>query len=440
MSDCEKRKQRETCGTGTTVDTGTTAPAATGTTSCPGIGTTVPADTTATANTPATPFTPRHILVTGGAGFIGANFVHWVAREQPGVHITVLDKLTYAGKRENLDGVPACRLTFVQGDICDAALVERLLSDSADARPAPSETTTPGTPGTATPASAIPGTTTLAITPAAPAGTTTARLLPPIDAIVHFAAESHNDNSILDASPFLRTNIDGTYVLLEAARRHGLRFHHISTDEVYGDLQLDEPRKFTEESPYRPSSPYSASKAASDHLVRAWHRTYGVRATISNCSNNYGPYQHVEKFIPRQITNILAGIRPKLYGAGFAVRDWISVEDHCSAIWAILTRGRIGETYLVGADGEMSNIDVLRMILARMGRDADDFDHVNDRPGGDKRYAIDAAKIMRELGWRPRYTDFAEGLDRTIDWYRTHESWWLPDKQATEEKYRLQGH
>ncbi|WP_236691686.1 dTDP-glucose 4,6-dehydratase [Bifidobacterium aesculapii] len=411
MSDCEKRGQREACVRGgDTADAGTTNPDADADTTYADSSTTTPANTIAPADTsrpadttagtagaaPTAPFAPRHLLVTGGAGFIGANFVHWVAREQPGVRVTVLDKLTYAGKRENLDGVPANRLTFVQGDICDAALVEQILSAH--------------------------------------------RTLPPVDAIVHFAAESHNDNSILDASPFLRTNIDGTYVLLEAARRHNLRFHHISTDEVYGDLQLDEPRKFTEESPYRPSSPYSASKAASDHLVRAWHRTYGVRATISNCSNNYGPYQHVEKFIPRQVTNILAGIRPKLYGAGLAVRDWISVEDHCSAVWAILTRGRIGETYLVGADGEMSNIDVLRMILARMGRDADDFDHVNDRPGGDKRYAIDAAKIMRELGWRPRYTDFAEGLDRTIDWYRTHESWWLPDKQATEEKYRLQGH
>ena len=459
MSDCEKREQSKACAIGATVGSNTggeattayagtdtsTALADTAATACPGIGTTAPADisTPTGTNISATPFTPQHILVTGGAGFIGANFVHWVAREQPGVHVTVLDKLTYAGKRENLDGVPADRLTFVHGDICDAALVEGLLSDSADARPAASETVTPGTPDTTAPESTTSPTPDT--TPAAPAetatpDTTTARPLPPVDAIVHFAAESHNDNSILDASPFLHTNIDGTYVLLEAARRHGLRFHHISTDEVYGDLQLDEPRKFTEESPYRPSSPYSASKAASDHLVRAWHRTYGVRATISNCSNNYGPYQHVEKFIPRQVTNILAGIRPKLYGAGFAVRDWISVEDHCSAIWAILTRGRIGETYLVGADGEMSNIDVLRMILARMGRSADDFDHVTDRPGGDKRYAIDATKIMRELGWRPRYTDFAEGLDRTIEWYRTHESWWIPDKQATEEKYRLQGH
>lgn len=341
-------------------------------------------------------FRPRHLLVTGGAGFIGANFVHHVVREHPDTHITVLDALTYAGNRANLTGVPDDRMTFVHGDICNAELVESLVSAQST--------------------------------------------LPPIDAIVHFAAESHNDNSILDASPFLRTNIDGTYVLLEAARRHDLRFHHISTDEVYGDLSLDDPHRFTETSLYKPSSPYSASKAASDHLVRAWHRTYGVRTTISNCSNNYGPWQHVEKFIPRQITNILSGIRPKLYGQGLAVRDWISVEDHCSAVWAVLTCGRIGETYLVGADGEHSNIEVLRMILERMGQPADAFDHVNDRPGGDKRYAIDAGKIQSELGWRPQYTDFAAGLDATIEWYRTHRDWWEPAKAATEEKYRLQGH
>ena len=312
------------------------------------------------ANNPANgpSFMPQHILVTGGAGFIGANFVHWVARNHPQVHMTVLDALTYAGKRENLDGVPAANLTFVHGNICDAELVESLLSGLNQR---------------------------------------SAAAVPPIDAIVHFAAESHNDNSILDASPFLNTNVTGTYVLLEAARRHDIRFHHISTDEVYGDLALDEQRKFTELSPYKPSSPYSASKAASDHLVRAWHRTHGLKTTISNCSNNYGPYQHVEKFIPRQITNILAGIRPKLYGQGLAVRDWISVEDHCSAIWTILTQGCIGETYLVGANGEYNNIDVLRMILKLMGRDANDFDHVNDRPGGDKRYAIDATKLQTEL-------------------------------------------
>ncbi|MBT1177872.1 dTDP-glucose 4,6-dehydratase [Bifidobacterium callimiconis] len=348
---------------------------------------------------PHTPLhTPRNLLVTGGAGFIGANFVHWVVANHPNVHMTVLDALTYAGNRASLNGVDPDRLTFVRGDICDRALVERLLHEHS------------------------------------------------IDTIVHFAAESHNDNSILDASPFLTTNVTGTYTLLEAVRHerdeHGrdIRFHHISTDEVYGDLTLDEPRKFTETTAYNPSSPYSASKAASDHLVRAWHRTYGLSTTISNCSNNYGAYQHVEKFIPRQITNILAGIRPKLYGQGLAVRDWIHVDDHCDAVWRILTHGRVGETYLVGADGERSNIDVLRMILSRMGLPEDAFDHVNDRPGGDRRYAIDASKITRELGWRPRHADFARGLDQTIDWYRTHEDWWRPTKAATEEKYRLQGH
>ena len=335
-------------------------------------------------------FKPKHILVTGGCGFIGANFVRYVARNHPDVHITVLDKLTYAGNPANIDGLPQSQVELVIGDICDASLLERI----------------------------VPG----------------------CDAIVHFAAESHNDNSIANPEPFITTNVEGTFHLLEAARKHDVRFHHISTDEVYGDLALDEPRKFTELSPYKPSSPYSASKAASDHLVRAWHRTHGLKTTISNCSNNYGPYQHVEKFIPRQITNILAGIRPKLYGQGLAVRDWISVEDHCSAIWTILTRGRIGETYLVGANGEYNNIDVLRMILKLMGRDANDFDHVTDRPGGDKRYAIDATKLQTELSWEPKYTDFEEGLAATIDWYRAHESWWMPDKAGTEEKYRKQGH
>ena len=222
--------------------------------------------------------------------------------------------------------------------------------------------------------------------------------MPGHDAIVHFAAESHNDNSIANPEPFIRTNVEGTMRLLEAARKHDVRFHHISTDEVYGDLALDDPARFTEDTPYRPSSPYSASKASSDHLVRAWVRTYGLRATISNCSNNYGPYQHVEKFIPRQITSIMEGARPKLYGTGENVRDWIHTEDHSRAVWAILTRGRIGETYLIGADGEMSNIAVLRMILQLMGQPEDAFDWVRDRPGHDRRYAIDASKLRAELG------------------------------------------
>lgn len=334
-------------------------------------------------------FEPRNILVTGGCGFIGANFVRYVARNHPHVHITVLDKLTYAGNPENIAGLPPSQVNLVVGDICDVALLERI----------------------------VPG----------------------HDAIVHFAAESHNDNSIADPEPFIRTNVEGTMRLLEAARKHDVRFHHISTDEVYGDLALDDPARFTEDTPYRPSSPYSASKASSDHLVRAWVRTYGLRATISNCSNNYGPYQHVEKFIPRQITSIMEGARPKLYGTGENVRDWIHTEDHSRAVWAILTRGRIGETYLIGADGEMSNIAVLRMILQLMGQPEDAFDWVRDRPGHDRRYAIDASKLRAELGWSPMHTDFAGGLRNVIDWYTEHRDWWMPAKEATEARYRAQG-
>lgn len=334
-------------------------------------------------------FKPNHILVTGGCGFIGANFVRYVVQHHPDTHITVLDKLTYAGNPENIAGLPQSQVELVVGDICDAALLDRLV--------------------------------------------------PECDAIVHFAAESHNDNSIADPEPFIRTNVEGTMRLLEAARTYDVRFHHISTDEVYGDLALDDPARFNECSPYRPSSPYSASKAASDHLVRAWVRTYGLRATISNCSNNYGPYQHVEKFIPRQITSILDGLRPKLYGTGANVRDWIHVEDHSSAVWEILTRGSIGETYLVGADGERSNIDVLRMILRLMGQPEDAFDWVRDRPGHDRRYAIDPTRLRTELGWRPAHTDFERGLQGVIDWYANRRDWWGPAKAATEARYRAQG-
>lgn len=334
-------------------------------------------------------FQPKNMIVTGGAGFIGSNFCHYVAEHHPEVHITVLDKLTYAGNPANLDGIDADRCELVVGDICDAELVDRLFAQN--------------------------------------------------DCCVHFAAESHNDNSIADPSPFLKTNVEGTYTLLQAARKYNVRLHHISTDEVYGDLALDDPARFTEETPYRPSSPYSSTKASSDLLVRAWVRTFGVRATISNCSNNYGPRQHVEKFIPRQITNIIDGIRPKLYGDGLNVRDWIHTEDHSSAVWEILTRGRIGETYLIGADGEKGNIDVLHAILEGMGKDPDDFDWVKDRPGHDRRYAIDSTKLRRELGWRPKHTDFASGLAQTIKWYEDNEDWWRPAKEATEAKYKAQG-
>ncbi|MBM6905174.1 dTDP-glucose 4,6-dehydratase [Collinsella tanakaei] len=334
-------------------------------------------------------FEPKNIIVTGGCGFIGSNFVRWVAREHPEVHITVLDKLTYAGNPENIAGLDPARVELVVGDICDAGLLDEL----------------------------VPG----------------------HDAVVHYAAESHNDNSIADPAPFLRTNVEGTFALVEACRRHGVRYHHVSTDEVYGDLALDDPARFTEETPYRPSSPYSSTKAASDMLVRAWVRTYGLRATISNCSNNYGPYQHPEKFIPRQITNVIDGVRPRLYGDGRNVRDWIHTEDHSSAVWTILTRGHVGETYLIGADGERSNIDVLRAILRAMGRPEDDFDWVRDRPGHDRRYAIDPTKLRRELGWESRHTDFAAGLERTIAWYRDHEPWWRAAKDAAEARYAAQG-
>ncbi|MFT4279798.1 dTDP-glucose 4,6-dehydratase [Microbacterium sp.] len=328
------------------------------------------------------------LLVTGGAGFIGSNFVHYVAAHTDH-HVTVLDSLTYAGNRSSLDGIPESRLRFVHGDITDAALVDELTADA--------------------------------------------------DAVVHYAAESHNDNSLHDPRPFLDTNIIGTYTLLEAARRHETRFHHISTDEVYGDLELDDPERFTESTPYNPSSPYSSTKAGSDLLVRAWVRSFGVRATISNCSNNYGPHQHVEKFIPRQITNVIRGIRPKLYGTGENVRDWIHADDHSSAVLTILDRGVIGETYLIGADGEKNNREVVELILDLMGQDSGAYDLVTDRPGHDLRYAIDSTKLRTELGWAPSYGKFEDGLAATIDWYRANEDWWAPSKDGVEAFYASKG-
>ncbi|SKT06174.1 dTDP-glucose 4,6-dehydratase [Mycobacteroides abscessus subsp. abscessus] len=328
------------------------------------------------------------ILVTGGAGFIGANFVHATVRERPDVSVTVLDALTYAGSSESLAPVAAA-VQLVQGNICDPDTVERLVADS--------------------------------------------------DVVVHFAAETHNDNSLADPSPFLRSNIIGTYTLLEAVRRHQVRLHHISTDEVFGDLELDDPNRFTETTPYNPSSPYSATKASADLLVRAWIRSFGISATISNCSNNYGPYQHVEKFIPRQITNILTGRRPRLYGAGANVRDWIHVDDHNSAVWRIIEAGTIGRTYLIGADGERDNLSVLHTILELMGKSSDDFDHVTDRAGHDLRYAIDPTPLRDELGWKPTHSDFTGGLAATIDWYRRNEEWWRPIKDNVESQYAARG-
>lgn len=328
-----------------------------------------------------------HFLVTGGAGFIGSNFVHHLLAETDH-SVIVLDKLTYAGNLTSLDGLDARRYSFIKGNITDEALVDDLVAST--------------------------------------------------DVVVHYAAESHNDNSLEDPRSFLDTNVVGTFTLLEAVRRHSKRLHHISTDEVYGDLELDDPRKFTELTAYDPSSPYSATKAGSDLLVRAWVRSFGVLATISNCSNNYGPYQHVEKFIPRQITNILDGQRPKLYGDGLNVRDWIHVDDHSSAVLAIIERGTVGETYLIGANGEKNNKDVVELILASLGRPKDDYEHVLDRPGHDMRYAIDSSKLRSELGWRPRFDDFEVGLRSTIDWYRANETWWRPQKASTEARYAAQ--
>lgn len=336
----------------------------------------------------------KNIIVTGGAGFIGSNFVHYVYNNFPNVHITILDKLTYAGNQNNVKSILGDRVELVVGDIMDKELIDKLASKA--------------------------------------------------DAIVHYAAESHNDNSLNDPSPFIYTNFVGTYTLLEAARKYDLRFHHVSTDEVYGDLPLREDlpghgelpgEKFTEDTKYNPSSPYSSTKAASDLIVRAWIKSFGIKATISNCSNNYGPYQHIEKFIPRQITNILSGIKPKLYGNGKNVRDWIHTNDHSSAVWAILNDGKIGETYLIGANGEKNNKEVLELILKEMHMPNDFYDHVTDRAGHDLRYAIDSTKLYKELNWKPKYTNFEEGLRQTIQWYIDNQEWWEHEKDEVEAKY-----
>jgi len=336
----------------------------------------------------------KNIIVTGGAGFIGSNFVHYVYNNFPNVHITILDKLTYAGNQNNIKSILGDRVELIVGDIMDKELVDRLASKA--------------------------------------------------DAIVHYAAESHNDNSLNDPSPFIYTNFVGTYTLLEAARKYDLRFHHVSTDEVYGDLPLREDlpgkgefkgEKFTEDTNYNPSSPYSSTKAASDLIVRAWIKSFGIKATISNCSNNYGPYQHIEKFIPRQITNILSGIKPKLYGNGKNVRDWIHTNDHSSAVWTILNNGKIGETYLIGANGEKNNKEVLELILKEMHMPNDYYDHVTDRAGHDLRYAIDSTKLYKELNWKPKYTNFEEGLRQTIQWYIDNQEWWEHEKDEVEANY-----
>lgn len=329
-----------------------------------------------------------HLLVTGGAGFIGSNFVHYLLDNTEHT-VTVLDKMTYAANKASLDDLDVTRFNLMVGDIADRELTDELVAQA--------------------------------------------------DAVIHYAAESHNDNSLANPEPFIHTNLIGTFTLLEAVRKHGTRYHHISTDEVFGDLALDDPAKFTETTPYNPSSPYSSTKAGSDLLVRAWVRSFGIEATISNCSNNYGPYQHIEKFIPRQITNILSGLTPKLYGEGLNVRDWIHASDHSSAVLRILESGKIGETYLIGADGEENNITVLRTILRLMDKDENDFEHVIDRPGHDMRYAIDGTRLREELGWEPQFTNFEAGLADTITWYTDNRSWWEPLKAEVEAKYAKVG-
>lgn len=307
------------------------------------------------------------ILVTGGAGFIGSNFVRRSLDLKSNLQITVLDCLTYSGRLSNLEGL-LDKITFVEGNILDKPLVEKLVSET--------------------------------------------------DLVVHFAAESHNDNSLVDPEPFIQTNVVGTFDLIQTAAKHGKRFHHVSTDEVFGELPLEGKERFTPDTAYNPSSPYSASKAASDHLVRAWVRSFGLKATISNCSNNYGPFQHEEKLIPRTILLVSAGIKPKVYGSGANVRDWIFVDDHTDGIWAVLDKGRIGQTYLLGSDNQRSNVDVVRSILAVMDKPEDFMEFVEDRPGHDLRYAIDASRTISELGWKPKENSFEDHLPQLVDFYR----------------------
>lgn len=328
-----------------------------------------------------------NILVTGGAGFIGANFILYWLKNHPDDTIVNLDKLTYAGNLENLKEVEKNpHYQFIHGDICDKDVVNKAMQG--------------------------------------------------IDTVVHFAAESHVDRSILDAAPFIKTNVEGTYVLLEAAVKHKIkRFHHISTDEVFGSLPLNSDLKFTDSTPYDPRSPYSASKAGSDHLVRAYHETYGLPVTISNCSNNFGPYHFPEKLIPLAITNLMEGKKVPVYGDGLNVRDWLYVEDHCRAIEAILEKGTIGKTYLIGGLTEdIPNIEVVKRIIKHMGMTEDMIEYVKDRPGHDRRYAIDWSTINTELGWSPQYS-FDEALESTISWFKKHTDWWQRVKSGAYASY-----
>lgn len=325
------------------------------------------------------------ILVTGGAGFIGSNFIHYILNKYPDYQIVNLDVLTYAGNLENLKEFEGnANYKFVKGDICDKDLVDKLVKD--------------------------------------------------IDTVVHFAAESHVDRSILSPEEFIKTNVLGTFTLLEACKNNGgKRFHHISTDEVFGSLGPNDPA-FNEQTPYDPRSPYSSSKAASDHLVRAYFHTYDLPITISNCSNNYGSYHFPEKVIPLFITNLMEGKKVPLYGDGMNVRDWLYVEDHCSAIDAIIHNGKIGETYCIGGNSEKSNKELTYKILELMGKGEESIEFVKDRPGHDKRYAINFSKIKNELGWIPQIS-FEEGLQKTIEWYKENESWWKNIKSGDYQSY-----
>lgn len=323
----------------------------------------------------------QKILVTGGAGFIGSNFIHYWMAHHPDDIVLNLDALTYAGNPSSLaDLADNPNYVFIEGNICDRELVDRIMKDA--------------------------------------------------DAVVHFAAESHVDRSILNPSIFLETNILGTQVLLEAALKHGVRrFHHISTDEVFGSLELNSATKFTERTPYDPRSPYSASKAGSDHLVRAYGETYNLPFTLTNCSNNYGEFQFPEKLFGLAITNLIDNKKVPVYGDGLNVRDWLYVQDHCRAIELVLLEGEVGETYLVGGlNDDVSNLDVVKLMLQLMGKSEDMIEFVADRSGHDRRYAVDWSKINQQLGWEPSVT-FEEGLQKTIEWYEHHQDWWRPLKE-----------
>jgi dTDP-glucose 4,6-dehydratase len=314
------------------------------------------------------------LLVTGGAGFIGSNFIHYWLKNYPNDQIINLDALTYAGNLDNLlDVADNLHYKFVKGDITDVKLVNETVKG--------------------------------------------------VDLIVHFAAETHVDRSVKDSAAFIKTNVEGTRVLLEAAKNNGnIRFHYISTDEVFGSLGPNDP-KFNETTPYDPRSPYSASKAASDHLVRAYYHTHKLPITISNCSNNYGSYQYPEKLIPLFITNLLEGKKVPVYGQGLNIRDWIHVDDHNRGVDLIIKKGKIGETYCLGGNQEMSNLEITKLILELMGQDETMIEYVSDRPGHDLRYAIDFKKAQTELGWQPTI-DFKNGLQATIDWYKNNPAWW----------------